>query len=303
MTGSRNFLSVCGALGVALLASSAGALADGYEVAAPAAVDEGRKFTYSFNIGATSDYVFRGISQTDNDPTMQGGARLRLRHSLCRRLGVDGLTSRTPPARKHRPKSTGTAASSRPGTRRLAPSTSTSASSTTPIPGPIRLRSGPISTTSSSRRATAGRRLHPSLVTGTTVYWSPDYFAETGPVWTIETMAAWTLPQVPVFTPVINGVLGWQKGDGNDGYFVNVNGTDDEYYYWNAGLATWPSRTSPSTSATGIPTSAAMRAVRSARRRPLRRALRVLRQGRGARKARLSSTPITKGDARGASPF
>ena len=44
MTGSRNFLSVCGALGVALLASSAGALADGYEVAAPAAVDEGRKF-------------------------------------------------------------------------------------------------------------------------------------------------------------------------------------------------------------------------------------------------------------------
>ena len=73
MTGSRNFLSVCGALGVALLASSAGALADGYEVAAPAAVDEGRKFTYSFNLGATSDYVFRGISQTDNDPTIQGG--------------------------------------------------------------------------------------------------------------------------------------------------------------------------------------------------------------------------------------
>ncbi len=39
--------------------------------------------------------------------------------------------------------------------------------------------------------------LHPSLVTGTTVYWSPDYTFETGPVWTIETMAAWTLPQVP----------------------------------------------------------------------------------------------------------
>ncbi len=23
----------------------------------------------------------------------------------------------------------------------------------------------------------------------------------------------------------------------DEGYFVNVNGTDDEYYYWNAGLA------------------------------------------------------------------
>ena len=44
------------------------------------------------------------------------------------------------------------------------------------------------------------------------------------------------LPQFHVFTPVINGVLGWQKGDSDDGYFVNVNGTDDEYYYWNAGL-------------------------------------------------------------------
>ncbi len=40
------------------------------------AADEGRKFTYSFNIGATSDYVFRGISQTDNDPTIQGGIDL-----------------------------------------------------------------------------------------------------------------------------------------------------------------------------------------------------------------------------------
>jgi len=51
-----------------------------------------------------------------------------------------------------------------------------------------------------------------------------------------ETMAAWTLPKVHIFTPVINGVLGWQKGDANDNYFVNINGTDDEYYYWNAGL-------------------------------------------------------------------
>jgi uncharacterized protein (TIGR02001 family) len=78
--------------------------------------------------------------------------------------------------------------------------------------------------------------LHPSLTTGTTVFWSPDYFAETGSVWTIETFAAWTLPKVHVFTPVVNGLIGWQKGDAKDGYFVNVNGDDDEYYYWNAGL-------------------------------------------------------------------
>ena len=76
MTHTSKLAAVCGAVGLALIAISGSAAADGYEVAAPAAADEGRKFTYSFNIGATSDYVFRGISQTDNDPTIQGGIDL-----------------------------------------------------------------------------------------------------------------------------------------------------------------------------------------------------------------------------------
>jgi hypothetical protein len=44
------------------------------------------------------------------------------------------------------------------------------------------------------------------------------------------------LPKVGVFTPVLNGVVGWQFGDWENGYVLN-GGTDDEYYYWNAGLA------------------------------------------------------------------
>ena len=76
MTKASKLAALCGAAGLALLAICGTAVADGYEVAAPAPADEGRKFTYSFNIGATSDYVFRGISQTDNDPTIQGGIDL-----------------------------------------------------------------------------------------------------------------------------------------------------------------------------------------------------------------------------------
>jgi len=76
MTNTSRLAALCGAVGLALIAITGTAAADGYEVAAPAAADEGRKFTYSFNIGATSDYVFRGISQTDNDPTIQGGIDL-----------------------------------------------------------------------------------------------------------------------------------------------------------------------------------------------------------------------------------
>ena len=77
MAESRKVVNLCGAAGIALLALTSGALADGYEGSikdAPA--DEGRKFTYSFAITGTSDYVFRGISQTDNDPTIQGAINI-----------------------------------------------------------------------------------------------------------------------------------------------------------------------------------------------------------------------------------
>ncbi len=235
MTGSRKILSVCGALSVAIFAGAAGARADGYEVAAPAAVDEGRKFTYSFNIGATSDYVFRGISQTDNDPAIQGGADFGygILYAGVWASRVDFADA--PPANAEvdwyggiRP-----TWNSPLGTMNLDfgviyysyPGANPSFVPGLGDPNYVELKAG-----------YSWSALHPSLVTGTTLYWSPDYFAETGSVWTIETMAAWTVGKWGSFTPVINGVLGWQKGDSNDGYFVNVNGTDDEYYYWNAGL-------------------------------------------------------------------
>jgi uncharacterized protein (TIGR02001 family) len=80
--------------------------------------------------------------------------------------------------------------------------------------------------------------LHPSLVTGSTVFYSPEYTLGTGPVWTLESFAVWTLPKWGVVTPVLNGLVGWQKGDGDEGYNVSANlvNPDDEYYYWNAGL-------------------------------------------------------------------
>lgn len=234
MTVSRNLLTFCGLVGVAL-ATSTGVRADGYEVAAPAAVEEGRKFTYNFNIGVTSDYVFRGISQSDNDPALQGGV------DVAWGIIYAGIWSSmvdfgdAPPANAEvdwyggiRPTwnsplglmnlDFGAIYYSYPGADPAAVGLND--------PNYWELKAG-----------YSWSVLHPSLVTGTTVYWSPEYFAHTGSVWTIETMAAWTLPKVSVFTPVLNGVLGWEKGDSNDGFFVNQIGTDDEYYYWNAGLA------------------------------------------------------------------
>jgi uncharacterized protein (TIGR02001 family) len=76
MAESRSVVKLC-ASAVALFAFAGVALADGYEGSikdAPA--KEERKFTYSFTVTGTSDYVFRGVSQSDNDPALQGSVNI-----------------------------------------------------------------------------------------------------------------------------------------------------------------------------------------------------------------------------------
>jgi uncharacterized protein (TIGR02001 family) len=231
---TRRIASLFAATGAALVLSTAIAQADGYEVAAPAAADEGRKFTYSFNLGITSDYVFRGVSQSDNDPALQGGVDVAwgIIYAGIWASRVDFADA--PPANAEvdwyggiKPvwqSPFGTINMDFGGIYYSYPGADPGFAGL-PDPNYFELKAG-----------YSWSALHPSLVTGTTVFWSPDYVFETGSVWTIETMAAWTLPKVHIFTPVINGLVGWQKGDSNDNYFVNINGTDDEYYYWNAGL-------------------------------------------------------------------
>ena len=238
MTVSRKILALCGVLGAALAASNP-ALADGYEVAAPAEpVEEGRKFTYSFNIGVTSDYVFRGISQSDNDPALQGGADIGwgILYAGVWSSMVD--FNNAPPANAEVDWYGGIRPTweSPLGTMNL-----DFGFIYYSYPGANPNNSLPVATADPNywelKAGYSWSVLHPSLVTGTTVYWSPEYFAKTGSVWTIETMAAWTLPKVSVFTPTLNGVLGWQRGSLSDGYWVNAIATDNEYYYWNVGLA------------------------------------------------------------------
>jgi len=63
-----------GAAAVALLALSGAASA------------EDRQFGWSVNVGGTSDYIFRGVSQTDGDPAFQAG-REEIRGDLLVQLG------------------------------------------------------------------------------------------------------------------------------------------------------------------------------------------------------------------------
>jgi hypothetical protein len=74
------------------------------------------------------------------------------------------------------------------------------------------------------------------LVSGTTLYWSPDNTGETGSVFTIESVAAYTFPSVGIFTPTLSGTYGGVYGDNSEGYTVGGT-TEDEYTYWNVGLS------------------------------------------------------------------
>lgn len=78
----KKSIQMARAVGAALLVSgiamSTAARADGYEEAAlaPPPAEESRKFTYSFSLTGVSDYVFRGVSYTQNDPTVQGAVNV-----------------------------------------------------------------------------------------------------------------------------------------------------------------------------------------------------------------------------------
>jgi uncharacterized protein (TIGR02001 family) len=231
MTDYRKLAAACGVASVALFAGPGAAVADGYETAAPPSPpqEEARKFTYSFNIGAVSDYVFRGISQNDNDPTLQGGVDFGygILYAGWWASGIDfeagfndaqvemdwygGIKPTWGPATFD----LGVIYYTYPGEDWIFPV----------IAGPqlnyVELKAG------------VSGELVKNFATGLTVYWSPEYFAETESVWTFEGVAGYTLHQVGPFTPAITGTLGYQTG--GDVYSA-WNGFN-HYWYWNAGLA------------------------------------------------------------------
>jgi uncharacterized protein (TIGR02001 family) len=232
MAESRKVTKLFGAAGAALLALSGAALADGYEGSikdAPA--EEGRKFTYSFSATGTSDYVFRGISQTDNDPTIQGAINVGygIFYAGVWGSGLDfdaafndaevevDLYAGIKPTWGPLTFDFGVIYYAYPNSNYYAPAV---------LPGPdldyVEVKAGvsasPIT----------------NLALGATVYYSDDSFGETGEVWTVEGTAGYTFHTIGPFTPTISGVLGHVEGD--DPAYALFNGFDS-YTYWNAGLA------------------------------------------------------------------
>lgn len=215
----------------ATLALLVGAAAIGMSGASLA--QEAREFDLSVTLGATSDYVFRGISQTDEDPAAQGSI------DLTYGLFYAGIWA----SNIDFPGSSNAEIDFYAGIR----PTWTSPFS---FLGPITFDLGviyyayPDANDSGAEldyvELKAGYSMESAwikgLTSGTTLYYSPEYGGEVGEVFTIESAAAYALPQVGIFNPSISGVWGTVYGDRNDGFSPGGTGAED-YQYWNAGLS------------------------------------------------------------------
>jgi len=227
-------------LAAALLAAPA--LADGMpsrgRIATPPPPPEARRCTFSANVGITSDYIFRGFSQTAEGPAIQGGfdATCGLFYAGVWASSLDfagglGGTSDV----FGFPFDASMELDSYVGLK--------------PKTGPVTWDVGfiyyayPNASTPGLNldyyefKLGASAEIWKNGTLGVTAFYSPDYQLESGVTWTIETGFVQAFSTYWGFTPSVSALLGYQTNTGSASYRFSYGNGDDEYFYWNAGLA------------------------------------------------------------------
>jgi len=211
MTKKMGF-GTCAAAAVTLVAFTV--------TATPASAED--KFEWSANMAGTSDYVFRGFSQTSESPALQGG--------LDASYGIfyAGIWGSTIDFVKGSSVGDGNVEIDY-------------YAGITPKLGPVDFDLGVIYYAYPGAddpdggefdyvefKIGASGEFIKSLSTGVTYFYSPEYFGETGVVHTIEGTLGYEFQQVGIFTPTISALIGTS-------IFEDDNSSD--YVYWNAGLS------------------------------------------------------------------
>lgn len=196
-----------------------------------------RSLSLAANVAFTSDYVFRGFSQSGEHFAVQGGFDASY-GILYAGTWASSLDFGNAPINCGNPGSTGDCADVELDLY----------AGIKPTLGPISLDLGVIGYLyPDAEDPTAeldylelkmGASVKPvdQLTLGGTVFYSPEYTGETGNVWTLQGNAAYELPKLGEITPTLSGTLGGVIGD--DPAFNTVFGNgDDSYVYWNLGAA------------------------------------------------------------------
>ena len=182
----------------------------------------GDELTYSVTLQGTNDYIFRGLSYTEEKPAAQTYTEVgygifygAIWASRADYLGVYGswefdvfLGAR-------------------------------------PVTGPITWDLGVWYYMFGSKDTTLhssdldytefklGASINPvkNLTLSITGYYTPEQDVAVVETETVESAASFVLPQFGIFIPTVSGVLGWSGSDTN-GYWLG----EEDYGYWNAGL-------------------------------------------------------------------
>jgi uncharacterized protein (TIGR02001 family) len=222
-------------LGTALLAGSA--LADGMNrkrALAEPPPPPSRTCAFSANVALATEYVFRGFSQSSEGPAVQGGfdATCGLFYAGVWASSLDFAGAVDP--------NVGGPVDARVEMDFYA--------GIKPKTGPITWDLGVIYYTYHNTIEQSSELNYLELKVGgsaevwkdgtfgVTLYYSPEYQLETGPVWTVEGSFAQVLPKIGMLTPTFSALLGYQQGD-DAGYRTGFGNGDDNYLYWNAGLS------------------------------------------------------------------
>ncbi|MDX2154950.1 MAG: TorF family putative porin [Hyphomicrobiaceae bacterium] len=194
-----------------------------------------RELQITANVAATTEYVFRGFSQSAEHWAAQGGVDLAYKWlyagvwSSSIDFGKDGITPEKDVAHVEIDYYAGVK----------------------PVIGPVTFDIGVIYYTYPNAfdgGLAASRELDYVEVKlgasgspwkdGTislTGFYSPEYTNDTGAVWTVEGSISQSFAAIHGVTPSISALIGYQAGD-DLRYAALVGNGDDSYLYWNAGV-------------------------------------------------------------------
>jgi uncharacterized protein (TIGR02001 family) len=189
--------------------------------AAPGAAEEAREFEWSTTMTGTSDYIFRGLSLNNEDPTYQ--------QSIDASYGIfyAGVWG-SQVADDYEPVELDFYVGFKP------------------VVGPVTFDLGVVyyayfwaddPGSLDYWELKLGAEFSPiTNLTLKPVFWYVPDQSNSDAVYTIEGTAAYEFHAVGIFTPTISGLVGYTEADSDGTFFGDAVPTDD-YTYWNAGLA------------------------------------------------------------------
>lgn len=203
-----------------------------------AALADEPKLAVTANFAVTSEYVFRGVSQSAQNPTVQFGIDATYKWFYAGVWG-SGIDFGKDPIR--------------PG-QDIAHVEVDLYAGIKPVLGPLTFDLGVIYYTYPNAfdngpstavfrelnyfELKAGVSATPwkDGTVGATLFYSPEYINQTGSVFTLEGSLSQVLPKIGQITPTFGALIGWQTGDDARFRLLVANNAADNYLYWNIGM-------------------------------------------------------------------